>query len=411
MNKRILISLSVIAVVSVIAIGGTIAYFSDTETSTGNTFTAGALDLKIDNTCHYDGMICSEGIWKEEQTGSSTYKELIGKECTCSWLARDLKGDLFFNFNDIKPGDEGENTISLHVDYNDAYVCAVIDGLKNYENGCSEPESSVDKTCGELNTNGEGLGELQNKIHLKIWRDNGIPVTNGGPTGKCDNIHQDGEPILVQDTVIDNNSGAWELYSPRLGELKGETEECIGIAWFVPGETDNIIQGDSVTANISFYAEQARNNPNFTCDRQTKTFVLDENQEHSPGIPQNVADETYRTTYQPYVTWIINGDEIEFTFHNPTPWLFVFDVRIDDEAGTARNQTGTDLTHMIIGAGPLNGQEWGNTYYRVEVDGREDGTPVHEVTQTFTGINKIQVGLREGAERDIYFDWIQFIAQ
>ena len=47
MNKRILISLSVIGAVAAFAIGGTIAYFSDVETSTGNTFSAGTLDLKI----------------------------------------------------------------------------------------------------------------------------------------------------------------------------------------------------------------------------------------------------------------------------------------------------------------------------------------------------------------------------
>jgi predicted ribosomally synthesized peptide with SipW-like signal peptide len=46
MNKRILISLSVIAAVAAIAIGGTVAYFSDTETSTGNTFSAATLDLE-----------------------------------------------------------------------------------------------------------------------------------------------------------------------------------------------------------------------------------------------------------------------------------------------------------------------------------------------------------------------------
>ncbi len=45
--KKILISISIIGIVAVIAIGGTIAYFSDTETSTGNTLTAGILDLKI----------------------------------------------------------------------------------------------------------------------------------------------------------------------------------------------------------------------------------------------------------------------------------------------------------------------------------------------------------------------------
>lgn len=46
MNK-ILISLLTIALVSVVAVGATRAYFTDTATSTGNTFTSGTLDLKL----------------------------------------------------------------------------------------------------------------------------------------------------------------------------------------------------------------------------------------------------------------------------------------------------------------------------------------------------------------------------
>jgi len=47
MDTRILMGVLVIGVAS-LAIGwGTIAYFSDTETSTGNTFSAGALDLTV----------------------------------------------------------------------------------------------------------------------------------------------------------------------------------------------------------------------------------------------------------------------------------------------------------------------------------------------------------------------------
>ncbi|MDD5152496.1 MAG: TasA family protein [Candidatus Pacebacteria bacterium] len=45
--KRILLSLSVIAAVAIGAVGATRAYFSDTETSTGNTFTAGTLDITL----------------------------------------------------------------------------------------------------------------------------------------------------------------------------------------------------------------------------------------------------------------------------------------------------------------------------------------------------------------------------
>ena len=46
MNKKLIISLSVIGVIAAIAISGTIAYFSDTETSVGNRFVAGKLNLK-----------------------------------------------------------------------------------------------------------------------------------------------------------------------------------------------------------------------------------------------------------------------------------------------------------------------------------------------------------------------------
>jgi predicted ribosomally synthesized peptide with SipW-like signal peptide len=46
MNK-ILLSLGTIALVAIVGIGGTVAYFTDTETSTGNTFTAGTLDLQV----------------------------------------------------------------------------------------------------------------------------------------------------------------------------------------------------------------------------------------------------------------------------------------------------------------------------------------------------------------------------
>lgn len=81
MNKKIIISLSVIGAVAAIAIGGTIAYFSDVETSTGNTFTAGRLDLLVD----IDGVIQNP-----------------------------LNGPIF-NLPDLKPGDLGEKTLSLVV--------------------------------------------------------------------------------------------------------------------------------------------------------------------------------------------------------------------------------------------------------------------------------------------------------
>ena len=47
MNKKIIVSLAVIGLVAAIAVGGTVAYFSNTETSNGNTISSGALDLTL----------------------------------------------------------------------------------------------------------------------------------------------------------------------------------------------------------------------------------------------------------------------------------------------------------------------------------------------------------------------------
>lgn len=70
--KKIITSLSIIGIVAAIAIGATVAYFSDTEESAGNTLSAGVLDLLIaDN------------------------DENFGNGATATWIAEDMK-----------PGDE-----------------------------------------------------------------------------------------------------------------------------------------------------------------------------------------------------------------------------------------------------------------------------------------------------------------
>jgi predicted ribosomally synthesized peptide with SipW-like signal peptide len=125
--SRILISLGIIGIAAAVAVGATTAFFSDTETSSGNTFTAGAIDLTIDNVSYLNG---------ESSTATS-------------WGFKDLeKGDLFFDFADLKPGDEGEDTISLHVTSNKAWACFDITITGTPENSCVDPEvEDGDTTC------------------------------------------------------------------------------------------------------------------------------------------------------------------------------------------------------------------------------------------------------------------------
>jgi len=258
MSKKILISLSVIGAVAAIVVGGTIAYFSDTETSTGNIFTAGTLDLQIDSTCHY------------YQNGEPVDCKDASDASFGDWDLTDLQDGVrkFFAFNDVKPGDWGEDTISLHVFDNPAWACVQLGPLTNDDNGCNEPESDVDSTCGA------GEGELGDNLYFTVWAD----VCDGGENEgePCDNVYQSGCDVLLTSgpangdplngtvwPIADSNGNVFVAGAPA--PLDASTKYCLGIKWEVPAEVGNIIQSDSVSGDVTFYVEQSRNNPNFTC--------------------------------------------------------------------------------------------------------------------------------------------------
>lgn len=246
-------SLSVIGAVAAAVVGGTGAFFSDSETSTGNTFTAGAIDLKVDSEQHYNNARCVDGVWalEEEETATTPQYPVIGSPCGGTWSLRDLDPtlDKFFNFGDVKPGDKGENTISLHVVNNDAWVCAEVSNIENNGNGLTEPESDVDES------DGIGQGELQQHLIVTIWNDDG------------DNIQEENEPTLY--TGIPKE-GTWALFDSTTGDgplASGDTG-YLGVAWSLPLSTGNQVQTDSMTADVSFRVIQSRNNDGFVCGEE-----------------------------------------------------------------------------------------------------------------------------------------------
>lgn len=268
--KRILISILTIALVGTAGFAATRAFFSDTETSVGNTFAAGEIDLLVDN----------------ESYVTSSSGTLIASPDT-SWTLDNLTGHLFFNFRDLKPGDLGEDTISLHVNNNDAWLCAAARVTDNSDQTCTEPELEDDLDC----TNpGLGTGELADNINFAFWADDG------------DNVYETGENIFLQGP-IDNVNGKIALadsltnvWGPA-GALPGGSDRYIGKAWcfgnLTPvgvnqdnsgktgtngplargtgvtcsgaSDANNAAQTDRAMGDIQFYAEQSRNNNSFTC--------------------------------------------------------------------------------------------------------------------------------------------------
>ncbi len=264
----------IVFVAGAFAAGATGSFFSDTETSSGNTFTAGAIDLKIDNSSYYNGSLSS----------------------STSWSLTDLTIQKFFDFSDVKPSDYGEDTISLHVDNNDAYLCANVTLTSNDDNGLTEPESEVDQTAGV------GQGELADEVNFIWWADDG------------DNVLEDNENVISQgpigalgvngSTTVPLADSENNIWTGQGGPVPGAQTLYIGKAWCFGGITanpldqdnatstnpsldnndnsiagepadggylcdgsdlDNSTQSDSLTADVTFTAVQARHNDEFLC--------------------------------------------------------------------------------------------------------------------------------------------------
>ena len=263
-NSKILLSIAAITAAVVMAAAATFAFFSDTETSTDNTFVAGVLDLKIDNESFYNGQVYAG----------------------TTWALDDLNGHLFFDFRDVKPGDWGEDTISLHVNDNDAWACLDIDLTSEDDNQTNNLELADQDTPDTPNLFD---GELGNNLNMIFWADDG------------DNVLEDDEQqgIFLQGTATQVLSSATTLADSVLSNIGGVADGdplpgnetryiakawCFGTMTLTPlaqgpnspttdpgfdcdgSGLNNITQTDIVTADLSFSAIQHRNNENFTCD-------------------------------------------------------------------------------------------------------------------------------------------------
>jgi predicted ribosomally synthesized peptide with SipW-like signal peptide len=183
------------------------------------------------------------------------------------WTEKDLgQGDTFFSFGDVKPADWGTNVISLHVSSNDAYACLITSNKDDQENTLLSPEIAAGDALGSGNPNGDG--ELSNYLNVFTWGDtNGNGVYNTGETA----LGSGSLSSLTSIMSMDSGNGQF---------LTATTTKNIGLVWcagtlvtptpdsaFVCNGSGmgNIAQSDSFSADLTAYAEQVRNNENFSC--------------------------------------------------------------------------------------------------------------------------------------------------
>jgi len=201
--------------------------------------------------------------WQSNPAGL-IYKFYLSGDCQGSyfkqhcnlWGLKNLEaGDTFFNFDDVKPGDRGINIISLHAYDNDAYACLIVGDVNDNENTAIDPELKAG------DSSSDPKGELSNYIKFFMWQDDN------------DKVYEVGEIILA------GPGSSFQAAMDKISLTESNTN-YIGLAWCAGTQTlvgdtikcdgstmGDITQTDILTATITAYAEQQRNNPDFSCDK------------------------------------------------------------------------------------------------------------------------------------------------
>lgn len=194
--KKILLSLTTLVAVSALVITATRAYFSDTETSTDNTFSAGSIDLNVD--------------------GANT-------------------NSVKFTISNMKPGDQPTRNWTLsNVGTINGYLDLENILVTSQENDCLEPESEAgDTTC----TPSLGSGELQDVINLRLYLDK-----------DKDGYWSTGD-IMIYNGKLGNIAGNYD--QNELIAVGSDVRINAVVDWWSTGD-DNKAMGDGATFDMTF---------------------------------------------------------------------------------------------------------------------------------------------------------------
>ncbi|OGO31542.1 MAG: hypothetical protein A2Z29_10730 [Chloroflexi bacterium RBG_16_56_11] len=222
--NRILMSLMTIALVGALIGGGVYAYFNDTETSTGNVFTAGSLNLDLTD--------ASENGNESE---------------TATWV-----------FSALAPGSSGggarltitnNGTLNGYLDLSSVAVT----NAENYNAATNEAEASIDADTSDLT----GGGELGANLLVQVWldADNDGTVGGGGGTLTEESIYPvaaigQADPGVTG--VLGSIAASYDLDEA----LNAASVKYIALLYNLPTSANNTIQGDSATLVFTVELDQ-----------------------------------------------------------------------------------------------------------------------------------------------------------
>ncbi|MFC7069699.1 SipW-dependent-type signal peptide-containing protein [Halobaculum lipolyticum] len=245
-RRTMLLGLGTVGLASAGAGLGTTAYFSDTESFSGNSLQAGSLDLFVDYEATYDSGGAVENL--AENAVGTVDGEPAGT---------------FYVLDDVKPGDSGSVTFCFEIDDNPSYMWAC-GMLTEDENGMTEPEMDVDETpdAGELAASivatisyceegeeGETIvgEEIATGTLAEVFAalENGVPLDGDGRAG----VMTPGDQTMYDEPVLGDGE-----------EVVAVTGPCVCVEWEIPVSVGNEIQTDTLEMVLDFHALQARHN-------------------------------------------------------------------------------------------------------------------------------------------------------
>jgi len=226
-RRRVLGGLGAIGVASAGAGLGTTAFFSDSESFEGNTIATGELDLLVDwqQTYDYgegrqfvsahpdhdgdgeqsivvDGQVLRYSDFPDEDDEDSNGANIPELNCEnvppleeATFGTDPVTGEemeTLVQFADVKPGDSGEITFSLHLCDNPGYLWMQADNVTDDGGVLTGPEGEVDPG---------NLGNLGDAIQATLWYDE-----------DCDNVYDPAEPTDIMLTLDFSGSMLYSQY-------------------------------------------------------------------------------------------------------------------------------------------------------------------------------------------------------
>jgi len=174
------------------------------DTDQNGTANDGVQDtIPSDDECNYirNYLTDGSGNWVSPLASEARTNGTVEGQTTNVAVGDVANSDPLVNLQDVKPGDFGEVTFSLHLCDNPGYVWmqGALDEELTSENGVNEPES-------EDPDEKAGVVELVNELRAAIWYDFGTDFDEDGypwegpysdDSAEGDNVQQNGEPNLV----------------------------------------------------------------------------------------------------------------------------------------------------------------------------------------------------------------------